>query len=114
MSEHTPGKWVADGTVIYADIGIQPHIAYLDGLTDQPEANARRIVACVNACEGMDDPQIGISKMCYEPDKARQERDQAEAENARLREALESIAKNGCCDHCQEAARVARAALGKE
>ena len=27
--------------------------------------------------------------------------------------ALESIAKNGCCDGCQEAARVARAALAK-
>lgn len=33
------------------------------------------------------------------------------ASNARLREALESIAHNSCCDKCQEAALVARAAL---
>ncbi len=33
------------------------------------------------------------------------------AETERLREALESIAKNTCCDSCQEAALVAEAAL---
>jgi hypothetical protein len=32
-------------------------------------------------------------------------------ENNRLRAALESIAANTCCDRCQEAALVARAAL---
>lgn len=31
--------------------------------------------------------------------------------NRRLTEALESIAANTCCDRCQEAALVARAAL---
>ena len=31
--------------------------------------------------------------------------------NAQLLEALESIAKNTCCDRCQEAALVARAAI---
>jgi hypothetical protein len=35
----------------------------------------------------------------------------AEAEVARLRAALESIARNTCCDGCGEAAKVARAAL---
>lgn len=35
----------------------------------------------------------------------------AEAENARLREALGSIARNSCCDKCQQAALVAREAL---
>ena len=33
------------------------------------------------------------------------------AENERLRAALTSIAKNTCCDRCQEAALVARRAL---
>lgn len=37
----------------------------------------------------------------------------AEAEIERLREALRSIAGNGCCDRCQEAALVARSALKK-
>jgi len=36
----------------------------------------------------------------------------AEAENAKLREALTSIARSACCDTCQEAALVARDALG--
>lgn len=31
-----------------------------------------------------------------------------------LKAALESIAANTCCDNCQEAARVARAALGEK
>ena len=35
----------------------------------------------------------------------------ARAEVERLREALSSIARNTCCDRCQEAALVARAAL---
>lgn len=35
----------------------------------------------------------------------------AEAENLRLRSALQSIANNTCCEGCQEAAKVARAAL---
>lgn len=34
-------------------------------------------------------------------------------ENKELREALESISKNTCCDKCQETALVARAALAK-
>lgn len=38
-----------------------------------------------------------------------------ETENRRLREALESIANNSCCEGCQEAARWAKSALaGKE
>ena len=37
--------------------------------------------------------------------------EKAEAEVARLRAALESIAANTCCDRCQEAALVARDAL---
>lgn len=32
---------------------------------------------------------------------------------AKLEEALESIANNTCCEKCQEAALVARAALGE-
>ena len=35
-------------------------------------------------------------------------------ENSRLRAALESIAENTCCDRCQEAVLVARAALRGE
>lgn len=41
-------------------------------------------------------------------------RDDAADEIERLREALQSIANNTCCDGCQEAALVARKALGGE
>jgi hypothetical protein len=34
-----------------------------------------------------------------------------QAENARLREVLESISKNSCCHNCREAGLVAREAL---
>ena len=39
------------------------------------------------------------------------ERDGLKAKIAQLRSALRSIANNSCCDTCQEAARVAQAAL---
>jgi chromosome segregation ATPase len=41
-------------------------------------------------------------------------REQLQAENKKLRTALRSIAANTCCDLCQEAALIARAALGKK
>lgn len=37
--------------------------------------------------------------------------DKAQTVETRIREALESIARNTCCEQCQEAARVARSAL---
>ena len=40
--------------------------------------------------------------------------ERTEARLAALREALESIAKNTCCERCQEAALVARAALRRK
>lgn len=39
------------------------------------------------------------------------ELDRADSTISRLREALGSIARNTCCDKCQEAALVARTAL---
>ena len=39
---------------------------------------------------------------------------EAATEIERLREALQSIAKNTCCDTCREAALVARKALGEK
>lgn len=47
-------------------------------------------------------------------DKATSRADAAEARAERYRKALESIAANSCCDKCQEAAAVARAALRGE
>lgn len=62
MSNHTPGNWVAglpaDGGRInvYSDDTMSMRICRVDSDTDfgnHAAANARRIVACVNACEGV-------------------------------------------------------------
>lgn len=44
--------------------------------------------------------------------KLREGWDKADERIAELEAALSSIARNTCCDRCQEAALVARAALG--
>ena len=56
---HTPGKWYVEGTNpprIYANNGLDI-IAQCDSAKEMTKAgelaNAARIVACVNACEGM-------------------------------------------------------------
>ena len=58
MSNHTKAPWMFDGKVVYAlnKKGVNVFSAFVqDGETDEDElkANARRIVACVNACEGI-------------------------------------------------------------
>jgi hypothetical protein len=56
MDKHTPESWEARGVVIFycpdGDV-------FLIGKT-QTKKDARRIVACVNACAGMDDPAVEI------------------------------------------------------
>ena len=44
-------------------------------------------------------------------DRKGKENAKLKEENARLREALESISKNACCESCQEAKKVAINAL---
>ncbi len=56
MSAHTPGRLkVRGGFSIYADDG-KTHVAdtcLTNSVPDNDEANARRLVACWNACEGL-------------------------------------------------------------
>jgi hypothetical protein len=69
-TKHTPEPWVQIGPVI-ADEWYD-HIAVINGTTDNVnEANAARIVACVNACEGMGDPEATIKQMQYELERFR-------------------------------------------
>ena len=58
MSNHTKAPWLFDGKVVYAlnEKWVNIFSAFVqDGKTgeDELKANARRIVACVNACEGI-------------------------------------------------------------
>jgi len=53
-AEHTPGPWVANGTEVH----MLPEDGSLGGGFDirhcpKPHHNARRIVDCINACEGI-------------------------------------------------------------
>lgn len=63
--KHTPGPWVQQfNGQIWAATETAPEGALIarahsTGLNDQRmEANAARIVACVNACEGLADPSV--------------------------------------------------------
>ena len=53
--------------------------------------------------------QVDFERECREDTYADLEKQDAEIK--RLREALQSISNNTCCDNCKEAALVARAAL---
>lgn len=97
MSKHTPEPWNLDSDDV---------VAWIDGADGESitevfgDANARRIVACVNACAGMDEPAVAIARL--------------RAENARLREALEKIVADSGMLVSQDAfdfRSIARAAL---
>ena len=60
MSEHTKAPWVCTGGTIESVTGW--HIGWTTG--NNSIANAHRIVACVNACEGMEDPEAEIKALC--------------------------------------------------
>lgn len=75
MSKHTPEPWVATRNCAYWEIGIEVDGYYANRIGDvcatdphnpdsgKQEANSARIVACVNACAGMDDPAAEISRL---------------------------------------------------
>ena len=61
---HTPGPWTTrKGNTRWSVVGGGQYIAYAVSGTpglgpDGERANAERIVACVNACEGLADPAV--------------------------------------------------------
>lgn len=71
---HTKGKWVVDDREdlagkFYSDdatgsiIGECQHYYLAPRSLDERKANAKRIVDCVNACDGMGDPADEIAKL---------------------------------------------------
>ena len=80
MSNHTPEPWVIDNrdrlaTNFYSDdatgsiIGGCQDYQFAYRPLDERLANARRIVACVNACEGMEDPAAEIAELKRQRDE---------------------------------------------
>lgn len=66
MSEHSQEPWIND---VYGFVGSNTGcIADLRVYHNRRE-NARRIVACVNACAGMDDPAAEIARLRAEVEK---------------------------------------------
>lgn len=77
MSAHTPGPWMVleetdhepvTLTVVFAPgretcVAATWHGVSNGQSVDEAEANAARIVACVNACEGMKDPAAVIQSL---------------------------------------------------
>lgn len=60
MAEHSKGKWVVrDKTLIVTGKGVQVCDVSASSCTDfENEANAKRIAACVNACDGYTTEQL--------------------------------------------------------
>jgi hypothetical protein len=75
-TQHTPEPWYGDNI---------SHSSLSDGHVIIPKEDYDRACKCVNDCAGIEFPKIYMSKLAYERDKARQERDQAEARYEQLR-----------------------------
>lgn len=109
--EHTPTPWKVNTNAEYAfaatitDENGGVLIAKTSGLDtfhdnqncDEENANARRIVACVNACDGISTEMLEIGNGIWRKSIEQAEKTDAEfralmEENARLRDALKEIA----------------------
>jgi hypothetical protein len=63
---HTPTPWAIDGEAFVSIVHEGDAIADLSDSPfdcEQDHANAARIVACVNACEGIDDPAATLAEV---------------------------------------------------
>ena len=99
MSNHTKAPWMFDGKVVYAlnKKGVNVFSAFVqDGETDEDElkANARRIVACVNACEGIStenlEDNLPVKDLARQYSEAIRQRDELLA----ALEAVQAVANN--------------------
>lgn len=55
------------------------------------EETAKHIVECVNAMESIENPQVHLSHMAYERDKAKQDRSVAEQKYHKLKEVIQNL-----------------------
>lgn len=58
-TDHTPEPWHSECATVFKDIGDHRYeVAICADWSEETFANARRIVACVNACAGIPDEQL--------------------------------------------------------
>lgn len=102
---YTPGKIYADPTSTSGWVDIRT--TGDDGLRSLPfiackhydaEANARRVVACWNACEGISTEALEKENMLPAFDREQDRADRAERQRDDLLESLEAIINDGI--HC--------------
>jgi hypothetical protein len=95
--------------------GENPQLGYINLTPEQCEAMACDLLAHINGEPSirtqLTEAQAEVERLKLNASASVNEYVTLERESARLREALDSIAKNTCCDRCQEAAKFARAAL---
>lgn len=121
---HTPGPWVtyghaaSDGHILTCEIrgAADEFIGDVGSLACS--ADASRIVACVNACEGMDFPASQIETLRVTRDAFLAERDRLAALNKTLVEALREAAAEldyfaKAYDHAEKTRDVCRAAAAR-
>jgi len=84
---HTPEPWRARYSIVY----FKGNVGGFD-LRDcpSPEANARRIVACVNACAGISNEHLELTTVAQMVAAAVTQRDKLERERNALYEALKA------------------------
>jgi hypothetical protein len=94
---HTKEPWVNINNIIESHTNGKMDEEYIEYLEDFSEQDARRIVACVNACQGIDTENLEmIGRMFAEKKLASTPLniiDKVESENKRMREALEPSAE---------------------
>ena len=108
MSEHTPGRLIARGFSIYAADGKTPvaDTCLNNSIAGHDVENARRLVACWNACDLMPTEDIerlaaigeGVMRLSVLADDNRAERDSLRAVNAELMEALQIAVRQNSHD----------------
>ena len=95
--KHTPEPWKVGAILDDVDSSDGKLIAAVypceDSLSEIRQANASRIVACVNACAGMEDPAKELFKLHTERQAMQHTIDLLQKKNAELKTELANVRK---------------------
>ena len=71
MSKHTPEPWFSDSEHVGSSVSARLNDGWFAAKCLGPDRveNARRIASCVNACAGMEDPEVEIGKLIEQRDE---------------------------------------------